>query len=163
MSEPAPSPEVSFVWRGSPAAFFSPMVASNRSLPHGVNGGGFRKVVPTPWYPHTPDKSRGLKLRPSTLYLAFASFRSCSFWHRGQDFHPGGGGTEATGAGFSVSCRCACPEALDPSDSAPTSAQNETIHGCRMCAPLPLKISTARATRAAPTGRSRRRRQDARS
>ncbi|PYR75580.1 MAG: hypothetical protein DMF87_20215 [Acidobacteria bacterium] len=49
IGEAVPSPEVSFECSGSPAAFFSPIVASKRCLPHAVNGGAApRNVAPNP-------------------------------------------------------------------------------------------------------------------
>src|SRR5213594_2207408 len=73
------------------------MVAACCCFPQSVNGGGFLKAALMPLKPHTPDRSRGLNVWPSTLYFTFPSALSLLSWHRGHCFHPSGAGTE-TGA-----------------------------------------------------------------
>src|SRR5690349_8361835 len=71
--EPLPWPDVSLLWRYSPAAFLSPIVLACCCLPQSVIGGAFVKASPTPPKPHTPERSCGLNAWPSTLYFTLES------------------------------------------------------------------------------------------
>src|ERR1700746_1178696 len=69
----------------------SECVASNIWAPFAVNGGTFFTSSSMPLLPHTPDRSRGLKAWPSTLYVLFAAANCLLLVQRGQVFHPGPG------------------------------------------------------------------------
>src|SRR5205823_14978589 len=85
--------------RGSPAAFFSPMVSACGFIPYSVSGGAFLNAPAAPPKPHIPDRSCGLKAWLSTLYFALASVRSLLFWQRGHWPQPSGAGTDSCPCG----------------------------------------------------------------